>query len=125
MTTNGSQHLCALMRDETTAEYVNLVKTKYPGDLYTYISNKVWEDLQNEISTFSKKYVNELETFIDNFIEYKKAIHISEARSEVRREAVENILEFKRANAQLVGDACCVFWNRITDNKERRKIIKR
>ena len=40
-TTNGSQHLCALTRDETTAPYVNLVKQEYPGDLYSYVAKSV------------------------------------------------------------------------------------
>ena len=124
-TTNGSQHLCALTRDETTAPYVNLVKQEYPGDLYSYVAKSVWEKIEQEVNRLEPEELEDIEGFLDDLIELKKAINVSQPKSQVRKEAIEKIQKFKQENAHSMAIASAVFWNRIKDLKERRKIVKR
>lgn len=72
-----------------------------------------------------KKQRDYLEGLIDTLTAMKADIMASEAGSEHRKELVANILKWKLENNDAIKDAATVFWARITDNKERRKICKR
>lgn len=124
-TTNGSQHLCALTKDEITAPYVNLVSSKYPGDLYSFVADAVWKEIDKELQQYTKKDLNDFEEVLDDLIEIKKQIHAAEPKSQTRKDHVEKIQAFKLVNKDMIIGACAVFWSRVKDNKERRKIIKR
>ncbi len=124
-TTNGSQHLCALTRDETTAPYVNLVPSEYPGDLYAYVATSVWNNIKKELESFSKEEIEEVEGFLDDLIEMKKKINQAEPKSQVRKDFVEDIQNLKQRHELTLDLAAPVFWNRITDDKQKRKIVKR
>jgi DNA-directed RNA polymerase len=123
--TNGSQHLTALTRDEITAPYVNLVPLDLPGDLYKYVADHVWDYLSEVASAYTKKEIQDCEAVIDNLIEFKKDINESEPRSDTRKALVEEIRKFKQAHEDLMVKAAPLFWLRITDAKYRRKIVKR
>jgi DNA-dependent RNA polymerase len=125
MTTNGSQHLCALTRDEITAPYVNLIPSDFPGDLYSFVANRVWNEIDKELQVYTKKELSELNIFIDDLIELKKKIHAAEPRSHTRKMHVEEIQAFKAKDPEQIRKACAVYWSRVRDQKERRKIIKR
>lgn len=125
MTTNGSQHLCALSLDETTAPYVNLVPVEYPGDLYSYVADNVWMSIREDVAKFTHKERAELETFIDNLIEIKKRLYAAEARSTLRKDIVEELLQYKEESKEKLRNSASVYWNRIVDKKERRKVVKR
>jgi len=124
-TTNGPQHLTALALDDRIAPYVNLVKSEYPGDLYKYVGDAVWTKINEEYSTFSKADIKELETILDDLIELKKKINELEPRSTERAEKIEFYGQFKKAIKDLMEALSVVFWNRIVDSKEKRKITKR
>jgi hypothetical protein len=123
--TNGSQHLAALTRDEVTAPHVNLVPSKYPGDLYAYVAEHVWQCIEKEVSELTKEEVALCEKVIDNLIDLKKQIHESEPKSDRRKELVSKIQSFKDRNHLLIEISAAVYWNRVRDLKERRKIVKR
>ena len=123
---NGSQHLTALTKDEKTAPHVNLINQKYPGDLYKYIADDVWNEISKTVNIhMSKAKVYECEMFIDDLIALKKQINAAEPQSEERKELIEKIKDFKAKNKDLLNSSSPVFWNRIKDDKERRKIVKR
>ncbi len=122
---NGSQHLSALTKDEVTAPHVNLVPLDLPGDLYKYVSDHVWTFLNKEIAKLTKKEISECEKFIDNLIELKKEINESEPKSDKRKELIDKIKDFKESNEHLMDMAAPVYWTRIKDFKQRRKIVKR
>ena len=124
-TTNGSQHLCALSLDETTAPYVNLVPVEYPGDLYAYVAENVWRSIEDDVNTFTHKERVELETFIDNMIEIKKRFFAAEPRSTTKKEVLDELLTYKVEVKDTLRKSAAIFWNRISDKKERRKIVKR
>lgn len=122
---NGSQHLSALTRDETTAPHVNLTPSDLPGDLYVYVADYVWKSLKITVDSLSKNERSQCDRFIDNLIELKKQINSSEKNSDVRKELVVEIKLLKEENEEISDSACAVYWNRIGENKQRRKIVKR
>ncbi len=122
-TNNGSQHLSALTKDEVTAPHVNLVPLKLPGDLYQYIANHVWDQIKLEVSYLSKDELFECNYFIDNIIKLKKKIFASSPKSIKRKELITELSKFR--GLVLTESVSAVFWSRIKDPKERRKIVKR
>lgn len=123
--TNGSQHLSALTRDEITAPYVNLVPLDLPGDLYAYVANHVWSKIDQEINKMNSDLITKCEDFIDGLISLKKKISASEPRSDYRNQLVSKIKAYKSEWEDIGAIAAPVFWNRIKDSKQRRKIVKR
>lgn len=122
---NGSQHLAALVRDEATAPHVNLVPLPLPGDLYKYVADHVWEEIAALNTQFSSRELKEINHYIDTLIDIKKQINEAEPRSDRRQELVDQLLECRREHTYLVDLVAPVFWARITDDKHRRKIVKR
>lgn len=121
---NGIQHLSAMTRDEVVAPYANLTPSEFPGDLYLYVAQHVWETLSktvNELTDYAEVY----DSMIDNIIELRKDIMVSERRSDKRKNASEALYEFRRKYLNAIREAAPFFWYRITDNKQRRKIAKR
>ena len=124
-TNNGSQHLSALTLDEITAPHVNLVPLELPGDLYKYVADHVWKKLEEKVNKLSPERRNRCDALIDDIIELKKEITAAEPKSQKRADLIEVIWALKEEEKDLMEDAGAVFWNRITDSKERRKIVKR
>jgi len=122
---NGSQHLAALTRDEETAPHVNLVPQDLPGDLYKYVADHVWARIKLEVDAYPPSDREACERFIDTLTEFKKAINLSEPKSDQRKLLVEEIRDFKLKNPRVADLSSPVYWLRITDAKQRRKIVKR
>jgi len=122
---NGSQHLAALTRDEVTAPHVNLVPLSYPGDLYKYVGDHVWEVLAKKAAEMSIDEIQACEEFIDALIYYKRKYTEAPQGSDIRREWGEVLREFKMENKNIYVFAAPIYWLRITDAKEKRKIVKR
>jgi DNA-directed RNA polymerase len=122
---NGSQHLSALTRDDISAPFVNLLPSELPGDLYKYIAEHVWKELQEKYDEFSMYEKEMCEKFVDTIIDLKKQIAESEPSSDHRKELVEIIKMEKNLNPILMERSCLTYWLRVVDLKERRKICKR
>lgn len=122
---NGSQHLSALTKDEITAPYVNLVPLDLPGDLYKYIAGNVWAKIESDIKEVPPNYQKECEVFIDTILDLKQQTTTAPLRSERGKELIAQANTFRNANKKILADAAVVFWNKITDVKHRRKIVKR
>jgi len=125
MTNNGSQHLSALTRDEVTASLVNLVPMEFPGDLYKYVADHVWERILQEKANMSEEDIAKCEKFIDDLLEIKREIFKEDLKSERRPKLLERIHAFRAMNQETIKKACCVWWARITDAKHKRKVVKR
>ena len=138
-TNNGCQHLSALTMDEVTGEQVNVSGTNapYAGDLYAYVANAVWANSDKSIEPDLKLACDK---FIDKLLEIKT--RITELQFEIKEKGIkysdtdnplikekDNLIKKSRKlreNNQVISDETCkVFWSRITDKKERRKIVKR
>jgi hypothetical protein len=122
---NGSQHLSALTKDEITAPHVNLVPSDLPGDLYKYVADHVWEELEKTVANLSKDRVNTLEYVLDELITMKKHIVNCLPKSEERKQLIAKIQSFKAKHEYDIFEAAPLYWWRITSSKERRKIVKR
>jgi DNA-directed RNA polymerase len=125
MSNNGAQHLSALTRDEITAPHVNLVPSELPGDLYAYIAEHVWTNLAIRQDRIPKDRIKWANKTIDTIIDLKNQIKEAPIASERRKELIDEIKKFKETNEAIMDDAGVVFWNRVTSQKERRKIAKR
>lgn len=125
MSNNGSQHLSALTRDEVTAPHVNLVPLDLPGDLYKYVGDHVWKHLEEVVGAYPQEDVKALNVYIDTIIEYKKQIAAAEPKSLMRASLIEDIKLYKAAYQELAGRSSPLFWLRVKDAKQRRKIVKR
>jgi hypothetical protein len=122
---NGSQHLAALTRDEVTAEHVNLVPSEMPGDLYKYVGEHVWNRLKKTLEEYSEEEIEACECFIDTLIDVKKRIHQTERKSEYHEQYTMELGDLRRNNQALLEISAPVYWSRIQDLKEIRKVVKR
>lgn len=122
---NGSQHLSALTKDEITAPHVNLVPLDLPGDLYKYVGDHVWNHLEEMAAHLTPDEREQCEKLIDNLIEFKKQISLAEPKSDLRKELVDKIKRFKVKNKELLDKSSPIYWLRITDPKQVRKLVKR
>jgi DNA-directed RNA polymerase len=122
---NGSQHLSALTRDDVTAPHVNLVPSDLPGDLYKYVADHVWETIDKEKDELTRREFKACESVIDTLADEKTQINLAPLKSERRKELIEDLIKFKRAEAETIGKAACVFWSNVKDAKHRRKVVKR
>lgn len=122
---NGSQHLSALTRDEITAPHVNLVPLDLPGDLYKYVADHVWKEIETEVNKMSTAEYQSAEKLIDTLTDIKTQINLAPLKSERRAELINKLKELRLQNKEAISKAGVVFWHRITDNKHRRKVCKR
>lgn len=118
---NGSQHLVALTRDEITAPYVNLTPADFPGDLYSYVAEHVWEEIESRLNTVDKEIKEEKAKVLCTMLEMSENIAMAEGDDK------KIFIEVYKAYINLHNDdiVSLLFWNSITDLKERRKIVKR
>ena len=123
--TNGTQHLASLTHDEVTAPYVNLVPLALPGDLYAYVAEHVWVVVEDEVSKLNKQEIKDCDNLIDTLADLKRQINEAPLKSDRRKELITEIITYKKKNENLLRKSACVYWKRIVDKKERRKISKR
>ena len=122
---NGSQHLAALTKDEVTAPHVNLVPSALPGDLYLYVAEHVWKEIDHMVEKMSKEDIAACNNVIDTIIDKKEQLAAVPPKSDRRTELIEELMEYKSDKTELIKQAGAVFWHRIRDRKSRRKITKR
>jgi hypothetical protein len=122
---NGSQHLAALTRDETTAPHVNLVPSDLPGDLYRYVGEHVWSRLNEKLKDYSESEIEDCERFIDTMIDLKKELARSEKKSAHHDKFLDKLKTLRNTNPELLMISAPVYWARIKDLKEIRKVVKR
>jgi len=122
---NGIQHICALTRDEITAPHANLVPLELPGDLYLYIATHVWDRIKETVAAMPEAERKEGEKLLDEMIVKKKQIQAAGYKSELKRFLSEDFFAFKKSKYELLKKSSVLFWNRITDDKHKRKIAKR
>lgn len=122
---NGLQHLAALTRDEVTGLHVNIIPSRLPGDIYNYVAEFAWNEIENVVSEIEPSLRKHVDNFIDNIIDLKKQLNDSEPRSDRRKILAEQLKECREENADLNEMAAPMFWHRVMDVKHRRKVVKR
>jgi DNA-directed RNA polymerase len=122
---NGAQHLAAMGLDDELAPYVNLVPQEQPGDLYAYIGELVWEELENlEMQLPGAVYDRFDDVFAETY-RLQSAYDAAPAASEKKVNAWEAVQSYRNQNRVLREALFPVYWNRIKDKRLRRKIVKR
>ena len=120
-----AQHLTALTKDEITAPHVNLVPLEFPGDLYLYVGTHVWSFIEDQLSYYTSEMLKECDWYIDELTSLKNQIHNAEVGSEFRKQLTDRIVVFRKSHEGLSTLSAPVFWSRIKDNKQKRKVCKR
>lgn len=77
------------------------------------------------VSRYDRDDLIDINKYIDSIIEYKKQIVAAEPKSLIRAALIEDIKAYKKANEQWANVSSPVFWLRVKDAKQRRKIVKR
>jgi len=122
---NGSQHLAALTRDEITAPHVNLTPQEFPGDLYKYVATHAWENIDKECGTMDRETYLACTKVIDIISRERKLMNGAPMGSPLRNEMHVKYCEFKREFKDEMIASSPVFWSSVTQDKDRRKIVKR
>ena len=125
MSNNGSQHLSLLTKDEVTGPLVNLVPQELPGDLYAYIAEDVWKSLEEKKNALGSHKIKECEEFIDRLVGLKKEIYSGGFDNPNRVDMMASLKAMREANQELIKLSAPIWWCRIKDKKEKRKIVKR
>jgi len=124
-TVNGIQHLAALTRDHQVGPLVNLTKQAQVGDLYAHMAKKVWHRVNLHYRNLTSMQQERCETFIREATALRKRIVEVEEYSEEYKQLVEKLINVRNSYATIVRVSWVAFWRKVTDAKQRRKVIKR
>lgn len=121
---NGVQHLCALSLDEEIAPLVNLVNTDVPGDIYAYVAEEVWKEMDKREANLPSIDGDQFDRIRDEGIrlhtEYDK-----ETDKVLRTKKYEILAKWRHDNYEIRTRLTSVYWNRIKEKSTRRKTVKR
>jgi DNA-directed RNA polymerase len=124
-TVSGTQHLVAMSLDDQLAPYVNLVKTDQPGDLYTKVAELVWAKLDNINKDLPGDVIDKFEAVHKESQRLEREYVAAPYPSQQKTDAWEQLARWQNHNRALREQLFSVFWSKVTDWKERRKIVKR
>lgn len=96
-----------------------------PGDLYSYVANHVWTKIERDKALLTDLDIAGLEELIDDVIDMKSEISKTEPKSAERAEMIAEMSIFRELHKSELKRAAPLFWARIVDSKEKRKISKR
>jgi DNA-directed RNA polymerase len=122
---NGTQHLVAMSKDEELAPYVNLVPEEVPGDLYSYVADKVWARLDRLAAAVPPEIACQLDDVLNRLETLQEAYDTAPAGSERKAIAYTEVQTWRNNNRKLREMLYPIYWARITDRKLRRKLVKR
>ena len=116
---NGVQHLTALSLDETVAPLVNLVPQDIPGDVYMYIADKAWAEIQ-------KNYDPSLDSEFDALFEVISEIKAKfDKRGADFKTVAKEAAAMREDNKELIGKVATNYWMKVSKAKTQRKVCKR
>ena len=121
---NGCQHLAAMTKDEIVAPHVNLVPQPLPGDLYRYVGQHAWKLLEKQAEPYSKEDIIRCRWIIN---ENKRMVEEFESTTDrdMRQALYAEHKDFRGTHKDLFKFATPIYWLRLTDQKDRRKLVKR
>jgi len=111
-----------MIKDEVIAQQTNLTSSNHNYDLYAYVADHVWEEIADQFEGLED--TDSLEMHINEIVELKKQLQFTEKGTPERSRLLIALKEAK-ADKEVMTRCAIVFWNRITDIKQRRKIVKR
>ena len=122
---NGVQHLTAMSLDEEVAPLVNLVPSKDKGDVYMFIADHTWDNLQKMEDALPKKVKLKFPKLLEEGKALQKDYDDATLNSEQKVLAYDVLKTWKNNNRMLREQLFPVYWNGVEDKKLRRKTVKR
>jgi hypothetical protein len=122
---NGVQHLAALSQDESIAHLVNLVPQELPGDVYKFIAIHVWEILAEMGAKLTESEKEQFDGVFEKIRSLQKRYADAPPKSEEKAIAYAEAQEWRNVNRSIREKLFPIFWLRIDNPKDHRKIVKR
>ena len=122
---NGVQHLVAMSQDEDIAPLVNLVPQELPGDVYMYIAKYVWEHLQEMADKLTPEERGQFDSVYNKAKELQKAYFDAPEKTEQKALAYAAAQEWRNQNRAIREKLFPVYWLKIDNPKDQRKVVKR
>jgi DNA-directed RNA polymerase len=122
---NGVQHLVAMSKDDEVAPLVNLVPQDLPGDVYMFIADKVWQNLEKMQDKLSQETIDKFDDVFTTAVELQKEYSEAPPKSERKSVAFQKAQAWRNQNRELRVKLFPVYWMRIQDKKIQRKTVKR
>jgi len=122
---NGVQHLVAMSKDDEVAPLVNLVPQDLPGDVYMFIADKVWQNLEKMQDKLSQETIDKFDDVFTTAVELQKEYSEAPPKSERKSVAFQKAQVWRNQNRELRVKLFPVYWMRIQDKKIQRKTVKR
>jgi len=122
---NGVQHLVAMSKDEEVAPLVNLVPQDLPGDVYMFIAESVWRNLEKKKELLTEEQISQFDRLYSEAKSLQRKYENAPERSEKKAQAYKAVAEWRNHNRNLREKLMCVYWLNITDKKIQRKTLKR
>ncbi len=123
-TTNGLQHIAAILRDPILASQVNLCASERPGDLYTFVARNVWSSIDEVYNKLSISDIDKYEKINEEIININRSLSI-DSYATTSRALRDRLKAIKTEVGDNLEPLCAVFWHKISSEKERRKVVKR
>jgi DNA-directed RNA polymerase len=122
---NGLQHLTAMSRDAVVAPLVNLVPSSAKGDVYSYVADFTWTEIEAKIKELPSKILEEFDELYEKSKKLQADYDAAEPGSENKRLLYDELSQWRNHTRKLREASAWVYWSRIQDSKLRRKIVKR
>ena len=119
---NGVQHLVAMSQDDEVAPLVNLVPSDLPGDVYMFIAEKVWENLERKRDTSVE---NQFDEVFNTAVSLQREYETAPDKSERKSVAFKTAQTWRNQNRDLREKLFPTYWLNIQDKKIQRKTVKR
>jgi DNA-directed RNA polymerase len=124
-TVSGTQHLVAMSKDEELAPYVNLIRTKLPGDLYAKVAELVWQKIDMLVKDLDQGTLKRFDEIYEESQRLERIYLSAPYPSQEKTDAWQALSKWQNHNRAIREKLFPMFWHRVTDLKERRKIVKR
>jgi hypothetical protein len=124
-TVSGTQHLVAMVRDKEVAPFVNLVPANKKGDLYAKVAEITWSELYNKIKDLPPSVIGKFENLLDKLTKLQQDYTSAPYGTEKRSLAWSALSEELNHTRELRDKLWPLFWSRVDNLKERRKLVKR
>ncbi len=122
---NGVQHLVAMSQDDEVAPLVNLVPQDLPGDVYMFIADKTWENLEERKSKLGASTINKFRDVFKTATKLQREYQEAPDKSERKALAFQAAQTWRNQNRDLREKLFPVYWTNIQDKKIQRKTVKR
>ena len=119
---NGIQILTAMSKDHKSAELVNLLPSEVPGDIYTYVADKVWEQVEQD---YDSSIDEALERYVGALIDMGRGVD-GAGNDKIDRIKERSAMreEFRAIDEKLIHNCAPSFWKSI-EVEHRRSVVKR